>query len=344
MKKILVTDHNMKLYQMTVKALQDYYEILPLPTSTELELYLKNNPTDLILVTVSDIQDEGWKIYDLIKSRQEISDIPVIFLAEHNKPELERKALSFGASEFLTFQVTQELLLLRINNCLEFTKLRKEKPYMVKIQDAISTSFAELVECRDETTGGHLKNTTRYFNVLLKAAMASDTYKDRISPEEVDDLLRSASLHDIGKIGITDDILHKESSLDYHEFEFMKTHTTLGKQTFEKIIKETGGTRWLYLAMDMANCHHERWDGTGYPNGLKGEEIPLYARMLTIADVYDALTSNRAYKKAFSHQVAMGIILEGKGSYFDPALVDLLISINQQFEELLPYNKEVLIQ
>ena len=124
----------------------------------------------------------------------------------------------------------------------------------------------------------------------------------------------------------------------------MKTHTTLGKQAFEKIIKETGGTRWLYLAKDMAYCHHERWDGTGYPNGLKGEEIPLYARMLTIADVYDALTSNRAYKKAYTHQVAMDIIIEGKGSYFDPSLVDLFININQQFEELLHNNERALIQ
>jgi putative two-component system response regulator len=121
----------------------------------------------------------------------------------------------------------------------------------------------------------------------------------------------------------------------------MKTHTTQGKMAFEKIIQETGGTRWLYFAKDIAYCHHERWDGSGYPNGLKGEEIPLYARMLTIADVYDALTSERAYKKEFSHEKATKIIIEGKGTYFDPYLVDLFIKANKKFEEMLLRNKTV---
>lgn len=138
-----------------------------------------------------------------------------------------------------------------------------------------------------------------------------------------------------GKIGINDDILRKASSLDSDEYEYMKTHTTLGKQAFEKIIRETGGTRWLYLASDMAYSHHERWDGTGYPNGLAGEDIPLYARMLALVDVYDALTSNRAYKEAFSHEKAVEIIRDGRGSLFDPDLVDLFINVNDQFEEVL---------
>jgi putative two-component system response regulator len=231
--------------------------------------------------------------------------------------------------------VTPQLLIHKVNELLELNTLRKERPYVEKYQDAISFSFAELVECRDITTGGHLKNTTRYFNILLQEAMVSEKYRNVIPVTEVRDLLRSAMLHDIGKLGITDDILRKESSLDSNEFEYMKTHTTLGKQAFDKIIRETGGTKWLYLAKDMAYCHHERWDGTGYPNGLKGEEIPLYARMLTIADVYDALTSNRAYKKAFSHQKAMEIIVQGKGSYFDPYLVDLFVKANKYFEEML---------
>jgi putative two-component system response regulator len=265
----------------------------------------------------------------------EMKTKPVIFLAGEHNLKLEDKALSMGAGDFIPMPVTPQLLMHKVNACLELNALRKERPYVEKYQDAISFSFAELVECRDRTTGGHLKNTTRYFNIILQEAMVSEKYRDVIPVAEVRDLLRSAMLHDIGKLGITDDILRKESSLDYNEFERMKTHTTIGKQTFDKIIRETGGTKWLYLAKDMAYCHHERWDGTGYPNGLMGEEIPLYARMLTIADVYDALTSNRAYKKAFPHQKALEIIVEGKGSYFDPCLVDLFVKVNKRFEEML---------
>lgn len=344
MKQILVADHDKDIYQMTMNALQDNYVLLPLPMNEQLIGYLKNKQADLVLLSISDTDLEGCRTYDIIKRIPGMSDKPVIFLSKQGNPELERKIIAMGASDFITFPISPELLRNRIKNYLELYELRMEKPYMEKYQDAISFSFAELVECRDVTTGGHLKNTTRYFHLLLKAAMESDSYKDRIMEEDVSDLLRSVTLHDIGKIGITDEILNKESTLNHHEFEYMKTHTTLGKQAFEKIINETGGTRWLYLAKDMAYCHHERWDGTGYPNGLKGEEIPFYARMLTIADVYDALTSNRAYKKAYTHQVAMNIITEGKGSYFDPDLVDLFININQQFEELLHKNERALIQ
>jgi putative two-component system response regulator len=170
---------------------------------------------------------------------------------------------------------------------------------------------------------------------LLEEAIENGYYKDLISKENAKDLLRSATLHDIGKIGINDDILRKSSPLNYNEYEYMKTHTTLGKETFEKIIRETGGTRWLYLAKDIAYCHHERWDGTGYPNGLKGDEIPIYARMLTVADVYDALTSRRSYKEAYTHQKAMEIITDGKGKLFDPNLVELFVNANQRFEAVL---------
>lgn len=341
MMHVLISDHDYEMFQFSKKALQDNYEVVPLPNDTKLIEYLKQNPADLILLTISPSDMGGLRTFDILKRIPEIKRKSVIFLAKQSDLILEKKAISQGAVDFLTLPLTPELLAYRVNTCMELMNLRKDRPYVEKYQDAISFSFAELVECRDETTGGHLKNTTRYFNILLQEAMVSDKYKDVIPLEDVRDLLRSATLHDIGKIGITDDILRKESSLDYNEFEYMKTHTTLGKQAFEKIIKETGGAKWLYLAKDMAYCHHERWDGTGYPNGLKGEEIPLYARMLTIADVYDALTSNRAYKKAYSHEKAKEIIIEGKGNYFDPYLVDLFIKANSCFEEMMLKNKKL---
>jgi putative two-component system response regulator len=335
MKYIMISDHDHEMFKTAENALKEYYQILPLPEAADLQEYLNNNPADLILLTVSDADTDSFNTYNTISRIPEMIGKPVIFLAKPKNQELEQRALALGAHDFITLPVSPELLLHRVSTCLELMALRKDRPYVEKYQDAISFSFAELVEFRDLTTGGHLKNTTRYFEILLREAMASDYYKDIIPPEDIRDLRRSAMLHDIGKIGINDDILRKDSSLDYNEYEYMKTHTTLGKQAFDKIIRETGGTKWLYLARDMAYCHHERWDGTGYPNGLKGEDIPLYARMLTIADVYDALTSNRAYKEAFSHQKALEIITEGRGSLFDPRLVDLFIKVNAQFEEAL---------
>mgnify|MGYP000846986521 CR=1 FL=1 len=210
-----------------------------------------------------------------------------------------------------------------------------DKSYEERLQDAISMSFAELVEFRDETTGGHLKNTTVYFRLLLEEVIKQEGYKDSIDPLDVKDMLRSVPLHDIGKIGIKDDILHKSSLLNNQEYESMKKHTILGRQAFDKIIAQVGETRWLLLARNMAYYHHENWDGTGYPEGLKGEEIPLYVRVLSIADVYDALTSWRSYKEPYSHHRALEIIKEGKGTIFDPDLVDLLIKINEQFEQAL---------
>ena len=334
MKHVMITEHDFELFQVAKDALEPYYMISPFPKETNL-LEFQQNQVDLLLITMSASDTEGFQTCAKLMKIPELIGKPVIFFAKHGSEPLEQRALSLGAYDFITAPISFELFLHRIGNCLELVALRKEKPYMERYQDAISFSLAELLECRDITTGGHLKNTQMYFNVLLGEALESDTYKEKIPFEDRRDLLRSVMLHDIGKIGINDEVLRKSSSLNYNEFEYMKTHTTLGKQTFEKIIRETGGTRWLYLAKDMAYCHHERWDGTGYPNGLKGEEIPLYARMLTIVDVYDALTSNRAYKKAYSHEKATKMILEGKGRFFDPELVDLFMKVNKQFEELL---------
>lgn len=340
MMHIMISDHDYEIYKTVKDVLQSYYEISQLSKDKAIEESLQQEQVDLVLLTISTENTNPFSTYDKIMQIPELIQKPVIFLAKEGSAELEQRVLKLRAFDYIAWPVSSELLLHRIGTCLELIALRKERPYVEKYQDAISFSFAELVEFRDETTGGHLKNTQIYFQILLEAALADDTYSKIIPPEDTRDLLRSVMLHDIGKIGINDEILRKASNLNYDEYEYMKTHTTLGKQAFEKIIKETGGTGWLYLARDMAYSHHERWDGKGYPNGLKGEEIPLYARMLAIVDVYDALTSNRAYKEAFSHQKAMEIIVDGKGTCFDPKLVELFVKVSKQFEEALNMKNE----
>ncbi|MFT4143513.1 MAG: HD domain-containing phosphohydrolase [Mobilitalea sp.] len=339
MKHILVTNHDAELLVSVVSALQDEYQI-SIFQKEELQDYVQEEQPDLILVTIPIDACESMNTLDEIGKRPEFAGTPVVFFAGHENAWLEQQAIEKGVQDYLFSSMSKELLLHRISTCLELYELRRQKPYMDKYQDAISYSFAELVDFRDETTGGHLKNTQRYFYILWQEAMKSDRYKGVILSEDTRDILRSVMLHDIGKIGINDEVLRKSSSLDRKEFEYMKTHTILGKQAFDRIIKETGGTRWLYLARDMAYSHHERWDGTGYPEGISGTDIPLYARMLAIADVYDALTSDRSYKEAFSHQKATDIILEEKGRIFDPDMVELFMSVNGQFEDALNKKQE----
>ena len=335
MRRILVSDADRAMYDAVKVTLQHNYKVLPLGKVEKLKEYLVQNNVDMILLTVSEGNTEGFQIYEQITTFPEMQGKPVVFLTSRSNTWIEGKVLELGAQDYIVMPATAAMLCNKIENLLELHTLRYNKQYVEKYQDAISISFAELVDCRDETTGGHLKNTTRYFKIMLEEAIANDYHKDLLALEDERDLLRSATLHDIGKIGISDEILHKTSPLEYHEYENMKTHTTLGKEAFEHIIRETGGTRWLYLAKDMAYCHHERWDGKGYPNGLVGEQIPVYARILAVADVYDALTQARPYKEAFTHQQAVELIVKEKGRIFDPQLVELFVGASQRFEEAL---------
>ena len=201
-----------------------------------------------------------------------------------------------------------------------------------RLQDVMMLSLAELVECRDETTGGHVKRTAEYVRILANELVEAGVYSDILTPEYVKDIIKSAPLHDIGKIGINDATLLKMGSLDEDEFEYMKKHVELGAISLQKMINETEEESFLYTARDMAHYHHEKWDGTGYPKGLKGEEIPISARIMAIADVYDALTTKRPYKEPFSHEDTVKIIIEGRGKGFDPNIVDVFKEINYKFE------------
>ncbi len=335
MRQLLISDMDKTMYERLSQALSGSYKISPLSQNADLSEYLQRITAELIILTISENDLSGDTLYKQIKDIPAARDIPIVFLAEQAGAKLEERLLGLGVQDFISMPATAAMLYNKLENVIELHTLRGDRNFADKYQDAISFSFAELVDCRDETTGGHLKNTTQYFKILLEEAIAREEYKEILHKEDVRDLLRSATLHDIGKIGINDDVLRKTSPLDYHEYEHMKTHTTLGKQAFDKIIRETGGSRWLYLARDIAYCHHERWDGTGYPNGLKGEEIPIYARLMAVADVYDALTQVRPYKSAYTHEQAMDIIMEGKGTLFDPRLVELFVNANERFKKVL---------
>jgi putative two-component system response regulator len=375
LKHILVVDDVPSNLKFAEQLLDGKFKLTFVISGAQALKYLQKNKPDLILLDINMPEMDGFETIKHIKEIPEADKIPIIFLTSECDNQTEIKCFNLGAVDYIRKPFVTEIMLSRINTQLELNSYRTELERLVeqktaalqtksmiieRLQDIMSTCFAELVESRDGTTGGHIKNTTRYFKIFIDELKKRPEYADYFTPDVIRNLLRAAPLHDIGKIGINDSVLRKESSLSQEEFEYMKSHTKIGGDTFQKIVEhmgcahaELGGetfqkiydqfdikedeqnTQFLLIAKDMALYHHERWNGTGYPTGISGETIPLYARILSIVDVYDALTSKRSYKEAFSHEKAMQIIKNDRESFFDPKLTDIFIEINDKIEECL---------
>ena len=200
--------------------------------------------------------------------------------------------------------------------------------------------MADMVENRDSDTGAHIQKTSAYVKIIVEGLKRKGYYAEKITPKFMSDVVRSAPLHDVGKINIPDEVLNKPGKLTPEEFEIMKTHTTAGKKILENAINTVQGGNYLKEARNMAAYHHERWDGKGYPEGLHGEVIPLSARIMAIADVFDALTSPRIYKPAFPLDKALDIITDGSGTQFDPKCVEAFMdSLSEAKVILKKYNE-----
>jgi len=204
---------------------------------------------------------------------------------------------------------------------------------VINLQNAVLATVADLVEFRDKLTGGHVARTQLYLRALVDELIREGIYVDEVKEWDMDFFLASAQLHDVGKIAISDLILNKAGKLTAEEFEIMKTHVTVGVDAIEKIMRNTDEHAFLDHALLIAGTHHEKWDGAGYPMGLKGKNIPLEGRLMAIADVYDALIAERPYKKAFSHAEACKVIIDGSGTHFDPVLVDAFKRVQAEFEK-----------
>jgi putative two-component system response regulator len=202
---------------------------------------------------------------------------------------------------------------------------------VIELQDAILKTVADMVESRDDVTGDHIERVQKSVGILMDALKIRDLFPEKTINWNKKLMLQSSQLHDVGKISIKDSILQKPARLTAEEYEEMKKHTSFGVRVIEKIETSTRTNEFLKYAKIFAGTHHERWDGTGYPAGLHGEDIPLEGRIMAIADVYDALISARPYKKAFTHDEAVKIITEGKGTQFDPVLTDLFVEVAEQF-------------
>lgn len=366
-KHILVVDDVPANLKYAEQLLGERYRLTLAVSGAQALKFLTKAEPDLILLDINMPEMDGCTVLTRLKENPATEKIPVIILTSDADSAMEIKCLALGAVDFIRKPFVTEIMLSRIETQIELNEYRHKLEYMVdektavieRLQDVMSTCFAELVESRDGTTGGHIKNTTRYFSVFIEELAKYDRYKDILTPDYRRSLVRAAPLHDIGKIGINDSVLRKESSLDKEEFEHMKTHAKIGGDTFQNIfssvegvhhslmgadalekvcdtmVRESADTEFLHIARDMALYHHERWNGTGYPTGISGEDIPLCARILSIVDVYDALTSKRSYKDAFSHEKAMDIIIHDREIFFDPELTDIFISISDKIRECL---------
>ncbi|MDR0518324.1 MAG: response regulator [Fibromonadaceae bacterium] len=348
-KTIFLVDDNVTNLTVGKTALAEHYNVFTLNSGEKLLKILEKNIPDLILLDIEMPEMTGYDVIKIIKNKDETKHIPVIFLTARNDVEGELEGFSLGAIDYIIKPFSPPLLLKRIETHLliefqnrELNNYNKNLQEMVakktesveELKNTILRTMIELLECRDGVTGGHIERTTSYLGVLLDALAGVGLYEKETASWDVKLVLQSTQLHDIGKIAVKDSILQKPGRFTDDEFEEIKKHTIFGETVIEKIKLKTSEHSFLEHAKIFAATHHEKWDGTGYPRGLKGEEIPLQGRLMAIADVYDALVSDRPYKKALSHQEAVDIISKGKGTHFEPALVDVFLKVSEKFSKI----------
>ncbi|MDR1886237.1 MAG: response regulator [Synergistaceae bacterium] len=334
MKQILVVDDNLtNLKQINVQLAGEYKVALAKSGEQALQICTRERP-DLVLLDIEMPDMDGFETILKFKGSMSLSQIPVIFLTANHDTETEIRALESGAVDFITKPVEKSILLHRIKLHLRFFEYQTHLENTVKaLEDCIVTSFSDIIECRDENIEGHAARTSRYVGLLCCVLRERGLFSGELGEREVEMMVRATPLHDVGKIGVSDIILLKPSMLDDEEFGMMKKHTTIGADILRSMYKRTPTQHYLKYAIMIAECHHERFNGKGYPFGLRGTDIPLCARIMSVADVYDALVDTRVYKKSMSHGDACRVIYSGKGTQFDPDVVEAFRSVNCELEE-----------
>jgi len=346
-KTIFVVDDNDTNLSMAKEVLKEQYRVMTLPSAAKMFALIEKVTPDLILLDIEMPEMDGFKALQRLKDTSSHSDIPVIFLTGMNDPSIEVRGFQLGVVDFITKPFSEPVLLNRIKTHLDIdemirertTKLQQRTQQLERLQNGIVSVLADMVENRDHATGGHIERTTLYMKKLVDIMMICGVYDDELSAVDLDLLISSARLHDVGKIAISDVILNKPGKLTKEEFEIMKTHTTQGERTIDQIVSRTGNDEaFLFNAKLFAGYHHECWDGTGYPYGREGANIPIQGRIMAFVDVYDALVSERPYKKPFSHKEAIEIIMESAGTQFDPFIADAFYKVEDQFEAIRQNN------
>lgn len=347
-KHIVVVDDNPVNLDLAESVLQVDYRLTKLESGEALLDFLKQKKPDMILLDIQMPGLSGYETLEQIRQRKEWKDIPVIFLTGQNDVQSERMGFRLGAKDFIRKPFDHVVMSARIKSQMELYQYQMELREIIcektteveELQHVITITWAEIIESRDGTTGNHVRHTTNYYEALLRVVYETPAYQEGLSKESIPDLLRASALHDIGKIGISDTVLKKPAALSKEEFDYMKTHSQIGADMIQKIIDRSRADRFLLYARDMALYHHERWNGTGYPCGLKGDEIPLYVQILTIADIFDALTAVRPYKRAFTFGETLEIMNKDRDIIYSPELLDVFLAHQETFQKMLD-NKEL---
>jgi len=334
-KTIFIVDDNDTNLAAAEEVLEDQYQVMTLPSASKMFALLEKIKPDLILLDIEMPEMDGFEALRRLKENDAHAQIPVIFLTGLNDAEIEARGFQLGVIDFITKPFSAPVLLNRIKTHLDIDAIIRERmAQILKLQNGIIFVFADMVENRDENTGGHVERTAMYVRLLLDAMAEKKIYADEIADIDSDLFSMSARLHDVGKIFIQDGILNKPGKLTEEEFNAMKTHTTDGEQVINEMVSRTENVEFLRHAKLFAGYHHERWDGTGYPHGLKAEEIPIQGRVMALVDVYDALVSERPYKKPFTEEESLRIITDGAGKHFDPNIMSVFWDIKDQFREV----------
>jgi putative two-component system response regulator len=348
---ILVVDDTPDNLVLMSNLLKDDYKVKVANSGEKaLKIAASDSPPDLILLDITMAGMDGYEVCQRLKLAPRTMNIPVIFLTAKTEVEDEKRGLELGAVDYITKPISPPIVMARVKSHLtlktmadflrdqnEFLELEVEKRTreVMAIQDVTILAMASLAETRDSDTGNHISRTQFYVKALAERLRDHPRFAWFMTDININMVFKSAPLHDIGKVGIPDRILLKPGRFEPHEFELMKTHTTLGRDAILHAESALGtNVDFLSFAKSIALSHQEKWDGSGYPQGLTGDAIPIPARLMAVADVYDALISRRVYKEGMSHEKAVQIMTEGRGTHFDADMFDAFVDIQEEFRAI----------
>ena len=355
-KIILVVDDDVTSLKLAQKILETEYRVAAVNNGEMVFKYLMNNTPDLILLDLNMPEIDGFEVIKRLKNNENYKEIPVIFLTANQDSEIEAKCLESGAIDFVNKPFVPIVLKGRVKRVMELYSYRKQLEDMVQdqaeiieerterithIQNAVIVGMATLIEERDNSTGRHVRSTQHYVEMLCKALKRKGMFRDQLTDDYMYQTIKATPLHDVGKIKIPDAILQKKGKLTEEEFKIIQNHSSYGAEIIDGILGSVEDPDYLQVARDIALYHHERWDGSGYPTGLRGDKIPLCARIMSIADVFDALYEERVYKKAIRPvRVTLSIIEDGRGTQFDPDITDVFLELDDEIRDYVGEERE----
>jgi putative two-component system response regulator len=347
--KILIVDDSRTDVMIAKNILHDYELLCAYDGIEGLETINNNPDIELVILDLNMPRMNGFEVLKILRSEPRYKNIVTLILTNYDETENEIKGLDLGAVDYIRKPLNMASLRKRIEVHLNLNIARKKIEEQNQIlEEAVSMRTRELVLTRDITiqaligllevrnieSSNHSKRTQWMMKALCEQLKTKNKYAEIMCDEYINELVKTSPLHDIGKVGIQDNILLKPGKLDEQEFEIMKKHTTYGVEALSHNLKDETKMAFINTAIEIAGTHHEKFDGSGYPKGLKGEQIPLCGRLMAIVDVYDAITSKRVYKPAFSHEQALDIIISEKGRQFDPDIVDAFMEIEKEILQI----------